>query len=249
MTFNNYIFNITYHVFYLNSGVLQVAERKDLVQLCKGKYDYEELPGLVKLYSLTGKTWSKETNDFFKKLVDDMKQFTVKPVKVVDGLIKVDLEDKNGSVIEVLEIKESSTTNNVEVEKSVKAQENTVKVTSPPKVIEKVEVVKEEKVVVPKELLKPFKCNVTWINALNDFYVCNIEMSKVDFLEIVENIMGEVESGVSTPLASVKVGDVCIVEEEGLWFRGIVKKLAGDDVEVTSMDEGEILIILFNLNS
>ena len=50
--------------------------------------------------------------------------------------------------------------------------------------------------------------------------------------------MGKVGSGVSKPLASVNVGDVSIIEEEGLWFDGIVKKLTGDNVDVTSMNEG-----------
>ena len=50
--------------------------------------------------------------------------------------------------------------------------------------------------------------------------------------------MEDVDNGVSKPLATVNVGDLCIVEVEGVWYRGTVNKLDRDDVEVTTMDEG-----------
>jgi len=267
--------------FLMDEGISITCSPSKLYKLERGRrYDYEQLPGLLIKCSLgpPGSKLLESVDKMFVELINENRtELTVKPLEVVDGIFLVDLEDSEGSYVELMMMCESETTsnspvidtaeikddnNNDEIEavivENVTVTEEKVgdapvteeKVVNAPVTEEKEEIapviekivqqpiVQKEAVVITKILPGPFKCVVTWINGMDDFYVTKEETDSMDYFELLEALITEVNEGRSTQLKSAKVGQICLIEVEDIFYRAVVKSVDGNSVEVFAIDEG-----------
>lgn len=200
--------------------------------------------------------WPEAVDKMFVELINENKsELTVKPLTVLDGVIHVDLEDSEGSYVELMRMCESETRSNspvtspaetAEVYTTDKFEEEKAK--NVPVVIEEIvkqqPIVQKEPIAMPKVLPSPFKCVVTWINSMEDLYVTSIEANNMDYFELLEALITEVNEGRSTQLKSAKVGQMCLIEVDEIFQRAVVKSVDGNNVEVLAIDEGNGFIYL-----
>jgi len=255
-------------VFLMDEGITITCSSSNLYKLERGRrYDYEQLPGLLIKCSLgpPDSKWLESVNKMFVELLNENRtELTVKPLEVADGVFLVDLEDSEGSYVELMimcesetttvidtaETKEDTTADKIEeviVENVTVTEEKVGDATGADEkkenvsVIEKIvqqPMVQKEPVVITKVLPGPFKCVVTWINGMEDFYVTKEETDSMDYFELLETLITEVNEGRSTQLKSAKVGQICLIEVEDIFYRAVIKSVDGNNVEVLAIDEG-----------